>query len=113
MINRSRAVPARPNQAAQMMGMGGMMGAVTKPAASSVAVEDAQVVAKMRKDKANHKPVMKSSTIFHSKTQIGEHGYVLIENEGDEDVTVALEFKLSLFAAPGEDDTDFELAAGE
>jgi len=38
---------------------------------------------------------------------------VLVENEGDEDVTVALEFKLSLFAEPEEDETDFELAAGE
>lgn len=89
------------------------MGAVTKPTAPSVVVGDAQVVAKMRNSPANHKPIAKGSTIFHSKTQIGEHGYVLVENEGDEDVTVALEFKLSLFAAPGEDDTDFELAAGE
>ena len=93
-----------------MMGMGGMMGATKAPTAP---VGDAQVIAKMKKDKSNHKPVTKGSTVFHSKTQIGDAAYVLVENEGDEDVSVALEFKLSLFAQPNEDDTDFELAAGE
>ena len=65
----------------------------------------------MKKDRGNHKPVTKGSTVFHSKTQIGDNAYVLLENEGDEDVSVAMEFKLSLFKQP--DETEFDLAAGE
>jgi len=66
-LNRNRGAPFMHHNPAAAAMMGSMMGAASaKPAAAPVG--NAQVIAKMRKDKSNHKPVTRGSTVYHSKT---------------------------------------------